>query len=488
MVRKQSTHNQYVCQSCGHVYSKWQGTCTNCENWNTIVELVEDKNTHSSIYKFRSGTANLALCQSLSEIASKSSPRFLTGIDSFDELIGGGIVAGGITLIGGEPGVGKSTFMLQLATRIADKLHPIIYITGEESLVQVKLRAERLRIGNENKIYIIAEQNLESALSTLSSYLPRLLIIDSIQTIYHPQIDSTPGSVTQIKECASIITKFGKDRGLPIFIVGHVTKEGYIAGPKLLEHIVDTVLYFEGDINSNFRLLRVFKNRFGASGEVAIFQMTNSGLVPISNPSDIFVSKERLNSAGVVVVPIIEGTRCILIELQTLVTQSYLSNPRRVSSGIDLNRLNLVIAVLEKHVGLKFYNKDVFTNIASGLKLTDPSGDVALAIALSSSLWNITLDKDALFIGELTLSGDIRPVSQLDRRITEAKRFGFKKFYIPYDCNNSNLNQLINQSDIIIKKYKSIKELINDLFDKKELSKNMAHIKSHCHNFPSETI
>jgi len=420
----------YVCQTCGQSYSKWQGQCGACEGWNTIVAEAAAPAGRPTMHDFKTGAANLALCQSLEDVKAERAARFATGFDTFDELIGGGLVPGGITLIGGEPGVGKSTFMLQLASRIGVTIKPILYISGEESATQIKLRADRLNIGNGRDIFLISEQNIDAALGAVMTYQPRLLVIDSIQTVFTSQLEATPGAVAQVRECAAILTKFGKDRGLPVMIIGHVTKEGAIAGPKVLEHIVDTVLYFEGEINSNFRILRVFKNRFGATGEVAIFQMTGNGLMPVLNPSDLFVSRHRTEAPGVVVVPLLEGSRCILTELQSLVTHSFLSMPRRVVSGVDSNRLHLVLAVLEKHGGLKFYNRDVFVNVAGGLRLSEPGGDLGLAMALIGSAWDRPVPHDLLMVGELTLSGDIRPVAGVERRLAEGRRFGFKRFLV----------------------------------------------------------
>ena len=420
----------FVCQSCGQNYAKWQGQCSACEEWNTLCqEEIQPKGRKVPSAIIQS-TSNMSVIQTLDDVEAESGSRWATGIDAFDELIGGGLVPGGITLIGGEPGVGKSTFMLQLASRLGVTIKPLAYISGEESLTQIKLRAERLNIGNGKDIVLVSEQNIDSALQGLASFLPRLLVVDSIQTIFTPQLDSTPGSVSQIRECAAILTKFGKDRNMPVMIVGHVTKDGAIAGPKVLEHIVDTVLYFEGEISSNFRILRVFKNRFGATGEVAVFQMTDKGLLPITNPSGLFINKKRASSSGVTVVPLLQGSRCILTELQTLVTQSFLSMPRRVVSGFDSSRLNLVLAVLEKHAGIKFYNKDVFANVAGGLKMGEPGGDLGLALSLVGSERDQALSGDLLAAGELTLSGDVRPVAQLERRINEGRRFGFKRFLV----------------------------------------------------------
>ncbi len=423
---------RYVCQTCGQSFPKWQGQCSGCEEWNTLVQELEQPAARR-VPNALSGS--ISIIQTLEEVSVERTARWQTGVDIFDELIGGGLVPGGITLIGGEPGVGKSTFMLQLVSRLGVNIKPLAYISGEESATQIKLRAERLRVGNGSDIILVAEQNLDSALNGLASYLPRLLVVDSIQTVYTPQMDATPGSVTQIRECAAILTKYGKDRGLPVFIIGHVTKEGAIAGPKILEHIVDTVLYFEGDVNSNFRLLRVFKNRYGATGEVAVFQMTDKGLSPVINPSDLFISRKRSDAPGVVVVPLLQGTRCILTEVQALVTQSFLPMPRRVVAGLDANRMSLVIAVLEKHAGMKFYNRDVFANVAGGLKLTEPGGDLGLAIAMTGSLNDQPIPADILPIGEITLAGEIRPVSQISRRISEGKRFGFKRFLVSGSCD-----------------------------------------------------
>jgi len=444
----------FVCQSCGQGFPKWQGQCKACGEWNTIVQ--ESPGQSRQISPFSTGSANLSLCQPLDNIQGENVSRIATGLDDFDDLIGGGLVPGGITLIGGEPGVGKSTFMLQLAARLCARIKPIIYISGEESATQIKLRADRLNIGTGKDIFLVSEQNLEASLGCILSYMPRLLIVDSIQAIYTPHLEATAGSVGQIRECAALLTKFGKDRSLPVMIIGHVTKEGAIAGPKVLEHIVDTVLYFEGDVNAHFRILRVFKNRFGATGEVAVFQMTKNGLTPVSNPSDLFVSRNRTDSPGVVVVPLLEGSRCILAELQALVSHSFLSMPRRVVSGLDSNRLNLVLAVLEKHGGMKFYNQDVFANVAGGLRLSEPGGDLGLAMALVGSARDRPLPRDLLLAGELTLSGEIRPVSGIDRRLAEGRRFGFKRFIISdYD-----------ESPTIegVRKIRTLREAIDNIF------------------------
>ncbi len=420
----------FICQNCGQSFAKWQGQCSGCEEWNTLVEEVAQPAKRKTPSANSMYSASLSMIQTLDEIEAEHTARWTSGIDIFDELIGGGLVPGGVTLIGGEPGVGKSTFMLQLASRLGVHIKPLAYVSGEESATQIKLRADRLRVGNGQDIVLIAEQNLDAALQGIISYLPRMLVVDSIQTVFTPQLDATPGSVSQIRECAAILTKFGKDRGMPVFIIGHVTKDGAIAGPKILEHIVDTVLYFEGELSSNFRILRVFKNRFGATGEVAVFQMTDKGLSPVMNPSDLFIGRNRSDAAGVGVVPLLQGSRCILAELQTLVNQSFLAMPRRVVSGLDANRLNLVIAVIEKHGGIKFYNRDVFANVAGGLKLSEPGGDLGLAMALASSANERPLPADVMFAGELTLAGEIRPVAQLSRRIAEGRRFGFKRFVI----------------------------------------------------------
>ncbi len=420
---------KYVCQKCGQSFPKWQGQCSGCGEWNTLEMEVEEPASANRRMPVQT-TGSISVIQTLNDVAVENTKRWPTGIDVFDELIGGGLVPGGITLIGGEPGVGKSTFMLQLISRLGVNIKPVAYVSGEESATQIKLRAERLRIGNGNDIILVSEQNLDSALNGLASYLPRMLVIDSIQTVYTPQLEATPGSVSQIRECAAIITKYGKDRNLPVFIVGHVTKEGSIAGPKILEHIVDTVLYFEGEINSNFRILRVFKNRYGATGEVAVFNMTEKGLSPVVNPSDLFVSQNRADVSGVIVTPVMQGSRCILTELQALVTQSFLEVPRRVVAGVDYNKLSLILAVLEKHAGMKFYNRDVFTNVAGGMKLNEPGGDLGLATALVASFHDRPVPTDVMPIGEITLAGEIRPVAQISRRITEGRRFGFKRFVV----------------------------------------------------------
>ena len=446
--------SRYVCQKCGQSFPKWQGQCSGCGEWNTL-ELEVEQPAQRRMPVQTSGS--MSVIQTLDDIAVEHTKRWPTGIDIFDELIGGGLVPGGITLIGGEPGVGKSTFMLQLISRLGVNIKPVAYVSGEESATQIKLRAERLRIGNGNDIILVSEQNLDSALNGLASYLPRMLVIDSIQTVYTPQIEATPGSVSQIRECAAIITKYGKDRGLPVFIVGHVTKEGSIAGPKILEHIVDTVLYFEGELNSNFRILRVFKNRYGATGEVAVFNMTEKGLSPVVNPSDLFVSQNRSETSGVIVAPVMQGSRCILTELQALVTQSFLEVPRRVVAGVDFNKLSLILAVLEKHAGMKFYNRDVFTNVAGGMKLSEPGGDLALAAALVASFHDSPVPSDIMPIGEITLAGEIRPVAQISRRIAEGRRFGFKRFIVAESTDLSDEKGVV--------RVRSLRDAIRAIFD-----------------------
>ncbi len=446
--------SKYVCQKCGQSFPKWQGQCSGCGEWNTLeLEVEQPAQKRMPVQT----TGSMSVIQTLDDIAVEHTKRWPTGIDVFDELIGGGLVPGGITLIGGEPGVGKSTFMLQLISRLGVNIKPVAYVSGEESATQIKLRAERLRIGNGNDIILVAEQNLDSALNGLASYLPRMLVIDSIQTVYTPQLDATPGSVSQIRECAAIITKYGKDRGLPVFIVGHVTKEGSIAGPKILEHIVDTVLYFEGEVNSNFRILRVFKNRYGATGEVAVFNMTEKGLSPVVNPSDLFVSQNRSETSGVIIAPVMQGSRCILTELQALVTQSFLEVPRRVVAGVDFNKLSLILAVLEKHAGMKFYNRDVFTNVAGGMKLSEPGGDLALAAALVASFHDRPVPADIMPIGEITLAGEIRPVAQINRRISEGKRFGFKRFVV---ADGTDINE---EKGIV--RVRTLRDAIRAIFD-----------------------
>lgn len=346
--------------------------------------------------------------------------------------------------------------MLQLASRLATHLKPIVYISGEESFTQIKLRANRLRIGNEDDILLIAEQSLDNSLGSVLAHKPKLIIVDSIQTVFTSRLGGTPGSLAQIRECASVLTRFGKERDLPVIIIGHVTKEGAIAGPKVLEHTVDTVLYFEGELTSNYRLLRVFKNRFGATGEVAVFQMTEKGLLSIANPSDLFVNRTRTDSPGVVIVPLLEGTRCILAEVQTLVTRSFLTMPRRVVAGIDSNRLNLVLAVIEKHGGQRFYNQDVFANVAGGLRLSESGGDLGLALALIGSLQERPIPSDLLAIGELTLSGEVRPVSGLERRLAEGRRFGFRRFLVPGPGEPGESGEML--------RVKSLRDAVNIVF------------------------
>lgn len=415
---------QYVCQACGFKSLKWLGKCPECNNWNSFVEERSESNhaktkRHESVEIF-----------SVSQVTLDDSKRIKTTIKEFDRVLGGGIVPSSLVLIGGEPGIGKSTILTQIANIIASQKLKVLYITAEESLKQVRLRAERLGTLSEN-FYLLAENCLDIFIEAIEQMTPDFLIVDSIQTIYLEDIPSAPGSVSQVRECAAKLMEVAKKRKITIFIVGHVTKEGLIAGPRVLEHLVDTVIYFEGEKGQNFRILRAVKNRFGSTNEIGVFEMTEEGLKEVPNISEFFVSNRVAGESGSATFVAIEGTRPIIVEIQALVSSTNLAMPRRMAMGIENQRLNILIAVLEKKIGLPFYTNDIFVNVAGGLKLTETASDLAVCMAVVSNYRNLALPQDTVFIGEVGLLGELRPVSQIDVRLKEAKNLNFKKAIIP---------------------------------------------------------
>jgi len=427
------TITRFVCQSCGRSAAKPLGRCPSCGEWNTYVEEVIE-----SAPNRRSATAN----------GAKSSPRPLPQIEGgadedrlpisiaeFARVLGGGIVPGSLVLIGGDPGIGKSTLLLQTAVELATT-GPILYVSGEESPSQIKMRADRLASDKSTKgltdsLFIVTETNLESILHHVESIKPRVLIIDSIQTVYDPAIDNSAGSVTQLRECADRFRNLAKSSGLAVFLIGHVTKEGIIAGPRLLEHMVDTVLYLEGDRFQSFRLLRAVKNRFGATDEVGVFEMQGRGLVEVPNPSEAFLAERVVNSPGSAIAVTMEGTRPLLVEVQGLTSPTAFGNPRRSGNGIDLNRLLLITAVLTRRLGLKLGDQDVFVNVVGGLSIGEPAADLAVAAAIASSVWDRPLKADCVLIGEVGLSGELRRVPHTAARLKEAAALGFKTAVLP---------------------------------------------------------
>jgi DNA repair protein RadA/Sms len=432
---------KYICQNCGYSSPKWIGKCPDCESWNTFVEEIIDTNKIKSEKSqlLKSKSADLKL---LSEVERKGEPRLKTGIDELDRVLGGGLVAGSVVLIGGDPGIGKSTLMLQIADKVKSK--KFLYISGEESTQQIKLRCERLNYTLDN-FYVLSETNLEIILPVIENENPDLIVVDSIQTIFRPDIESSPGTIGQLRESTSLLIKTAKQNNIPIIIVGHITKDGAIAGPKVLEHMVDVVLQFEGERTHLYRILRGIKNRFGSTNEIGIFEMTDKGLREVQNPSEVFLSQRNYGASGCVISSSIEGTRPILIEVQGLVTSTSYGIPQRTSMGFDYKRLNIIIAVLEKKLGIYLSKYDIFLNIAGGVKIDEPAIDLAVALSIYSSFKDIPVDSETVIMGELGLSGEIRTISYIEKRISEAAKLGFKQIILPKN----------NLKNIDVKRYKS---------------------------------
>ncbi len=448
------TKSIFICQNCGANSPKWIGKCPVCNEWNTYVEEIvqKPKPFSGSFVKTKSSP------KVLSEISLSNAERIHTGINELDRILGGGMVPGSLILLGGEPGIGKSTLALQLALK--SNKHKILYVSGEESEQQIKLRADR--IGNTNgNCYILCETNLENIFSQLSQVLPEIVIIDSIQTIHTDKIESSPGSVSQVRESASQLLGYAKESAVPVILIGHITKDGSLAGPKVLEHIVDTVLYFEGDRNHLYRILRANKNRFGSTSELGLFEMSNKGLSEITNPSEMLISHFDENLSGVCIASTIDGIRPFLIESQALVSSAVYGTPQRSSTGFDLRRLNMLLAVLEKRAGFKLASKDVFLNIAGGIKVADPAIDLAVISAILSSSLDVPVNKKKCFSAEVGLSGEIRPVSRIEQRIIEAEKLGFEKMYLSkYNLKGLNIKNL----KIKIVALEKIEDLVKQLF------------------------
>ena len=415
----------YSCTECGATAPKWQGQCPGCNLWNTLVETVEEKASPAARFQSLAPASRL---QTLSEIEAREEERIATGIAEFDRALGGGLVPGGVVLIGGDPGIGKSTLLLQALAGLSEA-HPVLYVSGEESGEQVALRARRLAL-NTRKLQLLAEINLEKILSTLQTEKPQVAVIDSIQTLWSDQLSSAPGSVAQVRECAAQLTRLAKTAGITVILVGHVTKEGALAGPRVLEHIVDTVLYFEGDTHSSFRLVRAFKNRYGAVNELGVFAMTDRGLKGVSNPSALFLSQHGQAVPGSCVMVTQEGTRPLLVEIQALVDQSH-GNPRRLTVGLEAQRLAMLLAVLHRHAGIVCFDQDVFVNAVGGVKIAEPAADLAVLLSIISSLKNKALPEKLVVFGEVGLAGEIRPAPRGQERLKEAAKLGFTRAMIP---------------------------------------------------------
>ena len=420
--------SSFSCTECGASSGKWSGQCPGCGLWNTMVETVIETSAHRYAATPKS-LAPSAPLQTLSEIEAADVPRFGTGIDEFDRVLGGGLVSGGVALIGGDPGIGKSTLLLQALANLSRAMN-VLYVSGEESGSQIALRAKRLAINADN-LKLQAEIQLEKILATLAEEKPQVAVIDSIQTLYSEALSSAPGSVAQVRECAAQLTRLAKQSGITVILVGHVTKEGSLAGPRVLEHIVDTVLYFEGDTHSSFRLIRAFKNRFGAVNELGVFAMTEKGLKGVSNPSALFLSQHGNQVPGSCVMVTQEGTRPLLVEIQALVDSSHLPNARRLSVGLEHNRLAMLMAVLHRHAGIAAFDQDVFINAVGGVKITEPAADLAVLLAIHSSMRNKPLPRGLVVFGEVGLAGEIRPAPRGQERLREAAKLGFSVALIP---------------------------------------------------------
>lgn len=418
---------KFVCEECGYEAPKWMGKCPSCNNWNTLIEEVTTNavSKHTGI-----GQVSSIKPESITAIQSKDEARITTEMPELNRVLGGGIVAGSLVLIGGDPGIGKSTLLLQVSDQLARKQLRVLYISGEESTRQTKLRAERLNVKSD-QLYVLAETNLQLINNQIEQLKPAFIVIDSIQTIFKEEVTSAPGSVTQVRECTSELMRIAKTKDIPIFIVGHVTKEGAIAGPRMLEHMVDAVLYFEGERHHTFRILRGVKNRFGSTNEIGIFEMKEEGLREVLNPSEIFLEERSQGVAGSTVVASMEGTRPILVEIQSLISPTSFGQARRMATGIDHNRVPLLMAVLEKRVGLLMQNQDAYVKVAGGVKLDEPAIDLAIAVSIASSFKNKTSKPDDVLIGEVGLTGEIRRVSRIDQRVQEAAKLGFKRAIIP---------------------------------------------------------
>jgi len=422
------TKTHFVCQSCGYQMPKWLGRCPGCQEWNTFVEerIIEEKEPQRDFL----GLESSAIPVPLTEITGEEKERLTIGMGEFDRVLGGGIVLGSLVLVGGDPGIGKSTLLLQAMNQLAASGAKVLYISGEESLQQTKMRANRLGVASAH-LFVVSETSLEKILQDIQSLRPSAVVVDSIQAIYSSDLPSTPGSIGQVREASSRLLYLAKHLGIPIFLIGHVTKEGFIAGPKVLEHMVDTVLYIEGEANQAFRILRAVKNRFGSTNEIGVFEMKDSGLVEVANPSEYFLSERVQHASGSVVMPCIEGSRPILIELQALVVPTHFGAPRRTAQGVDASRISLMAAVMEKRLGLHLLSHDIFVNIAGGMKVEEPGLDLGIIASIASSFRDTLIDPETVVFGEVGLGGEVRGISQPEVRVKESSRLGFKRCLLP---------------------------------------------------------
>ena len=433
MAKQRTTH---FCKNCGFESVKWIGRCPSCAEWNTFIEEIIDTNKKSDVVAFSNFSKN-APAKRIQEILFERDQKLQIDDSELNRVLGGGLVLGSLVLVGGEPGIGKSTLLLQLAVKQTG--YKVLYVSGEESESQIKMRSERIGVVNEN-CFLLNETNVQSIISQAQALSPDYVIVDSIQTLFSSNIDSVTGTVSQIRECTALLLRFAKESGTPVFLIGHVTKDGTIAGPKLLEHMVDTVIQFEGDQNHMYRILRSLKNRFGNTNEIGIYEMTQEGLIPILNPSEVLVSDSDESLSGVAIGCMMDGNRPILIEVQALVSTAAYGTPQRTANGFDTKRLNMILAVLEKRCGFRLASKDVFLNIAGGIRVDDPALDLAVVAAILSSNIDIAIEHKTVLCGEVALTGEIRSITKLDQRITEAIKLGYKQILTPISKKNGDFN------------------------------------------------
>lgn len=429
-----SNNTMFFCTECGYESAKWMGQCPGCKNWNTFVEEPKERSSKNKNYK--SGSVVDIKCNEpvqFSKVTPDETKRISTQMPELDRVLGGGIVPGSLTLVGGDPGIGKSTLLLQVCKQLSDKGLKVLYVSGEESVKQIKIRGDR--IGQfSDELLLLCETNLQSITEQIKKHLPPVVIIDSIQTMYNEEVGAAPGSVSQVRESTGVLLQLAKGLNISVFVVGHVTKEGTVAGPRMLEHMVDTVLYFEGDRHASYRILRGVKNRFGSTNEIGVFEMQKEGLKEVANPSEFMLDGKPENASGSVVSCSMEGTRPLLLEIQALVCRSSFGNPRRQANGTDFNRVNLLMAVLEKRVGLQLGDCDAYVNLAGGMKIGEPAIDLAIVMAIASSYKNKAVSDKMVFVGEIGLGGEVRSVNMIENRINEAKKLGFTTCVVPAGC------------------------------------------------------
>ena len=446
----------FYCQNCGANSPKWQGKCLSCGEWNTYVEeVVSQSSGNDTLWSQKqSGSSRRSVPVPINEVKGEKLDRFLSGDKELDRVLGGGIVNGSLVLIGGEPGIGKSTLMLQVAIRLPSQ--KVLYVSGEESMQQIKMRADRLGI-QSNQCYLMSETQLQEVFNQIAGLSPDVLIIDSIQTLHSTELEAAPGSISQVRECAGQLMRYAKESNTPVFLIGHINKEGSIAGPKVLEHMVDTVLQFEGDRHHLYRILRTTKNRFGSTSELGIYQMIQQGLKEVDNPSEILLSSEH-ESPGVAIGASMEGNRPLMIEIQALVSPATYGTPQRSTTGFDIKRLHMLLAVMEKRMGLKLGMQDVFLNVTGGIRVDDPSIDLAVCASIFSSYHDIMISRQACLIGEVGLGGEIRSVSRLENRLKEAEKLGFEEVYL------SKIKDKIAQGNLRLHHHNNLRDLLRDLF------------------------